>query len=232
MTNDTQRHLLLTVLGLNPRRARYELNGLEAEADLAPVALLELLPEKERPGRVMALCTPQARTRTGQALTKALRGRYPTELVDIPTGDYQADINVFLKAVTEAVTVDHVKDVDLTVDITHGYRHFSFLTYISMLYLSELRGVRVRHVYYGMYRHDSASPAPFFDLRPLLDLPRWVYALRVLNVTGSALPLTQLLRDNQKRDVSKQIASEFEHLSEAYLMGLPLELGRHAGIIE
>ena len=51
-------HVLLTVLGLAPRPARYVLGDREAEARLAPVALLDLLPPADRPGRVVAFCTP------------------------------------------------------------------------------------------------------------------------------------------------------------------------------
>ena len=53
-------HVLLTVLGLAPRPARYVLGDREAEARLAPVALLDLLPPADRPGRVVAFCTPEA----------------------------------------------------------------------------------------------------------------------------------------------------------------------------
>ena len=54
------KHVLLTVLGLAPRPARYLLGDREAEARLAPVALLDLLPPADRPGHVVAFCTPEA----------------------------------------------------------------------------------------------------------------------------------------------------------------------------
>lgn len=45
--NDTDRqpmHILLTVLGINPREACYALGTRKAVAKLAPLALMELLP--------------------------------------------------------------------------------------------------------------------------------------------------------------------------------------------
>ena len=52
-------HLLLTVLGTNPRPTRYALGDKESEARFAPVALLNLLPDPEKPSHVLALCTPE-----------------------------------------------------------------------------------------------------------------------------------------------------------------------------
>ena len=58
MTNPEREHVLLTVLGLDPKVATYDLGGEQAESRLAPVALYELLSEEDRPHRVLALCTP------------------------------------------------------------------------------------------------------------------------------------------------------------------------------
>ena len=40
-----QEHILLTVLGTNPKPARYTLEDRHAHARLAPIALFDLLPE-------------------------------------------------------------------------------------------------------------------------------------------------------------------------------------------
>ena len=79
-------HLLLTVLGTNPREARYVLCGREIQAKLAPIALLSLLPETERPDRVLALCTPEAKQHSWPLLEDALGGRGSIEPVEIPAG--------------------------------------------------------------------------------------------------------------------------------------------------
>ena len=214
-------HLLLTSLGTNPKPACYVLEGRTAEAKLAPIALLDLLPEDERPNRVLALCTPEAKQDSWPLLEDALRGRCPVQLVEVPGGDRQEDVNDYLATVTDAIP----GDVDLTVDVTHGFRHFSFLTYFAVLYLAALRGVRVRGAYYGMLNWDA--PSPFLDLRPILELPRWVYALEVLRDTGSALSMAELLRDGSQNPPADIIA-DLSGLSRAYLSGLPLELGLQA----
>ena len=171
---------MLTLLGVNPRSAQYVLNdGEPFETKLAPVALLELLPESDRPDRVIALCTSDAKKCTWPILEEELAGQYNLEAVDAPDGNFQEDVDKFLQAITAAIP--DREGVELTVDLTHGFRHFSFLTYVAVLYLNALRNVSVRGVYYGMLNPNA--PSPFLDLRPLLELPRWVHALNALDET-------------------------------------------------
>jgi len=217
-------HLMLTVLGTNPQPARYVLDGCEYTCVLAPVALLKLLPETERPEQVLAVCTPEAKKETWPKLQKELPDQYQAELVEIPSGGKPDDINEFLKKVTGVIP----ENVELTVDITHGFRHFSFLTHTAVLYMAALRGIRVRGAYYGMLNRNA--PSPFLNLRPLLELPRWTHALEVLRETGSALPLASLLGAVPwgNSQFPNQLSGQLKDLSEAYLSGLPLELGEKA----
>ena len=215
-------HLLLSVLGTYSKPARYSLEGREVEARLAPAALLELLPEENRPDRVLALCTSEAERDSLPVLEDVLGDRFPVEVVQVSAGDTQQDVDTFLEDVVGAVD----QGVGLTVDVTHGFRHFSFLTYFAVLYLAALRGVKIHGAYYGML--NPAGPSPFLDLRPLLDLPRWVYALEVLRDTGSALPMASNLLDGPDGQPARDSARDLGHFSEAYLSALPLELGWQA----
>ena len=202
--------------------ARYELGDQQAEARLAPLALLDSLPDAEKPDRVVALCTREAKRESWPLLKQAITSRCVVEPVDVPAGHAQEDIDIFLARVALAIPGD--REVDLTVDVTHGYRHFSFLTYTAVLYLTALRGVRVRGAYYGLLRGDQVSP--FLDLRPLLALPRWFHALQVLRETGSASPIAALLGDGPQSPSARSISRDLSLISEAYLSGLPIELGQ------
>ena len=242
-TGRRRRHLLLTVLGASPRAARYCLGEHTVEAQMAPAALFELLPPTRRPDRLLALCTARAKKESWPLLEQVLRDRCELEVIDVPDGETQADVGEYLMRVADAVP----NDVELTVDVTHGYRHFSFLTYVAVLYLSALRGVQVRGAYYGLLRsggpsqpHKGAQPSaarpvapdtlsPFLDLRPLLELPRWLHALETLRETGSTIPLADALRADPESQSARKVSGELSRLSEAYLSGLPLELGREAG---
>lgn len=241
---EKRKHLLLTVLGTAPKPARYAMGDRRAEARLAPVALMELLPPEDRPDHVLALCTAQAMDGSWPLLEQALGAGCSKTAVEVPAGETQTDVDSYLSKVTTAIT----GNVDLTVDVTHGYRHFSFLTYVAVLYLAALRRVSVRGAYYGLLRPDpsgvnqdrsetsSSSPegavarnvteATFLDLRPLLALPRWLHALQVLGDTGSTTPMAEVLCDGPRSQPAGRIARELSRISEGYLSGLPVELGR------
>ena len=240
-TEHRRRHLLLTVLGASPRAARYGLGEREVEAQLAPAALFELLPSEQRPDLLLALCTARAKKESWPLLEQALRDQCPLEVIDVPDGETQEDVGGYLMRVADAVP----NNVELTVDVTHGYRHFSFLTYVAVLYLAALRGVRIRGAYYGLLRASAPPPgklpnasatrpvaphplSPFLDLRPLLELPRWLHALETLRETGSTVPLADALRAGPQSQSTRKVSDELSRLSEAYLSGLPLELGREA----
>lgn len=235
-------HLLLTVLGANPRAARYGIGQRVVEAQLAPAALFDLLPPDERPDSVLALCTARAKKESWPPLERLLRDRCELQVIDVPDGETQEDVGEYLTRVANAVP----NDVELTVDVTHGYRHFSFLTYVAVLYLAALRRVRVRGAYYGLLRSAVPAPgqtpnaaatppkgphpiSPFLDLRPLLQLPRWLHALETLRDTGSTVSLADALRTGPQSQSMRKVSDELSRLSEAYLSGLPLELGHKAG---
>lgn len=215
-------HVLLTGLGTSHEEATYSLGDRLWVAQFAPAALLELLPPSERPRRVVVLCTAEAESRSFPMLADALGSGQSVERVRIPDGNQQEDIDTSLAAVADAIP----QGAEITVDVTHGPRSFSFLMYAAVLYMAALRNVRVRGAYYAML--SRSGPSPFLDLRPLLDLPRWVYALRVLEETGSTRPLAKMFEDGPG---GTHIARDFDDLGSAYLSGLPLELGRTAARI-
>lgn len=186
---------------------------------MAPVALFNLLPDAQRPDRIFAICTPEAKSDSWPLLERELGGRCKVGRIDVGGGESSDDVAAFLSNVSSSVA----DDVELTVDVTHGFRHFSFLTYIAVLYLNALRSVRVRGAYYGLLKQDR--PSPFLDLRPLLSLPNWIHALRVLSETGSAIPMANLLTGPKARD---PLVHGLSNLSEALLSGLPIELGMQA----
>ena len=55
-----------------------------------------------------------------------------------------------------------------------------------------------------------------------------MYALQALRDTGSSLPIARNLREGSNRQPARDNARDLEHLSEAFLSALPLELGWQA----
>ncbi|GEM_PF-3052914 len=186
---------LVTLLGQRPQCASYVLGGREApgKPPSAGAALFELLGGAGAFDRVVAVVTEEVRD------SFALLGDFFRQrgvaafeaVVGVQTDDFIRD---FLGAFDSTA----VGDIELTVDLTHGYRHFAVLGYVSLMYLAELRpGVSVRGCYYGKMGkdkdEDGRNRVEFLDLAPLVRAPDWLYATRSLRQRADAGPLAAML---------------------------------------
>ena len=120
-----------------------------------------------------------------------------------------------------------------------------------MLYLTSLRGVKIRGAYYGMIEGTlQDAPKPIIDLQPLLELPEWFHAVRMFRDYGTTNPIADRLQpladtlnqetrrlfkvgdkeagkehSEQLKQVKHSIGSLEKHAF-AYESALPLELGK------
>jgi hypothetical protein len=215
--------LLVTALGIGPKLARYTLDGRSVDAVLAPLALVQLLPDYRRPSRILALCTTEARAQSWPILERGLAGSgIDGAIVEI--GADPTDVTSFLGVVTAAIPAESAPQ-GLMIDATHGFRHYAVLTYLAVQYLSALRGIDLRNAFYGLRRPLDQGPSPFLDLRALLVLPEWIHALRVFGDAGDASNLARLIEGGGDQ-AARAMAKELRQISEAREAGLPLELGQ------
>lgn len=225
------KRVLLTILGVNPKAAEYALGEERQNARLAPVALFGLLPPAKRPQIVIALCTEQARLETLPELEEALSGKAEVLFAGIPSGDDAQTLDSFLGVMIAAC--ERYPESVVTIDVTHGPRHFSFLMYTGAIYLATLGRLTVEAIYYARFAVPPQSISPFIDLRPLLELPRWIHALETLRETGSAKVVATLLRGHPAAATpgaeGTAIAKLINLVSDAHEAGLPIELGRAIG---
>ncbi len=201
----------------------YELKGRAHQARLAPIALLAL--EGKPFQQVIALCTSEA---AKESLPLLERHASPVSVicVDIPGGVSSPNIGKFLDALTGSVP----HGCALVVDITHGFRHLSFLTFLGALYSSTLGRSEVEAAYYALQR-DPPERSPFVDLAPLLELTGFLYAVRALREQGDPQPLAEELgRTSADQGRTRNLVRVLTSISHAYASALPLELGRHAGL--
>ena len=227
-------HTLLTVLGLLQRHRQdasrivtyeYELAGQVQEAPLAPAALWHLLgPESQRPTKILAFCTPKAKAETYPELQKALGGQpYGLEVdsVAIPSRDPRTDVGAFLDTFAQAVP----QAGTLTIEITHGFRHYALLMLLGAFYVDALRPeLEIDNIYYALLQSPPAR-SPYIDLKQLLDFFKWIYAANTFRDTGSALPMVELIRKASGPGETADMTRNLRHLSRAVADALPLELG-------
>jgi CRISPR-associated Csx2 family protein len=216
--------LLVTVLGTNPKSARYTLDGRYADAVLAPLALVKLVPEAHRPDRVLALCTDEAREQSWPLLERGLTGSGIQPASVSIRANMRTDSGLFLKAVAESIPPEDAPTA-LMFDVTHGFRHLALLTLLAVQYISALRHNPLLGAYYGMWQPIDEGASPFLDLQPLLTLPEWIHAVRVFDESGDASLLAALIGSGDGQG-ARGTAKHLRQVAEARVAGLPIELGR------
>ena len=252
-TPTNQPHILLTSLGtrLFDAPTDYELDGKSASALLTPLALVQLLAPSQRPNRVVAMVTPGAKSTTWPVFEKEICSilKFKPGSVSIPDGRSSDEIRKIIEKVAQKVP----EGAELTLDVTQGFRHFPFIFYALVLYLTSLRGVKIRGAYYGMvegFEFTDPTPRPIVDLQPLLELPEWFHAVRMFRDYGTTEPMSKLIKPladelgeeagqlyragNKeagalKRDQAKDVKNAVDSLEKyafAYESALPLELGK------
>ena len=240
-------HILLTSLGTRAIETTYQWGGRTAAAPLTPLALVQLLDLSERPNRVVAMVTEGARDETWEPFKNGICKTldFEPQLISIPDGSNSEEIRQILEKVAQEIP----EGAELTLDVTQGMRHFPFIFYALVLYLTSLRGVKVRGAYYGMIEGTSQNK-PIIDLQPLLALPEWFHAVRVFRDQGTTSAMAQLLEplaEKLKQETGvlfksgdksaglkcsvqrKQVEDAVEFLEKhafAYESALPLELGK------
>ena len=186
-------HILLTSLGTRNTEFIYQWDGKTATAELTPLALMQLLDPAERPKRVIAMVSDGASTTTWPVFEKGICGTlgFKPESVSIPDGRNSDEIRQIIESVARCVP----EGAELTLDVTQGFRHFPFIFYALVLYLTSLRGVKIRGAYYGLTDGSAPNtPKPIIDLQPLLELPEWFHAVRMFRDQGTTEPIAQLLK--------------------------------------
>ncbi len=249
-------HILLTSLGTNlfDTPTEYEWDGKKAKAYLTPLGLLQLLAPSEQPNRVIVLLTESAKNKTWSTFQKGICKilNIEPEVVEIPNGSCSEEIRSILESVAKCIP----ENAELTLDVTQGMRHFPFIFYALTLYLTSLRGVKIRGAYYGMFEAPSDTK-PIVDLQPLLELPEWFHAVRMFRDQGTTKPIAgllqpladmlnkqtgQLFKDGKKEE-GKTLSAQttqvktsvdwLERYAFAYESALPLELEKASkGLID
>lgn len=225
--------ILLTALGTNPRPTTYSLDGQQTTGEHAPLALIKLLDEEHRPGRIITLLTPEARKSTWPNFSEACKKLVSqVEHLDIPDGNSIEEIQELLQIMAKAIP----EKCELMLDLTHGFRHVPFVLYALALYLSSFRGVVITSAWYGKTEGiPKDDPKPLIRIDSLLELPKWLYAVRLFQDTGATRALSQrfgtleaALPKGRERGPARNAMKALTGFSLAYEEGMPLELGLEA----
>jgi hypothetical protein len=196
------------------KETRYELNKKYADSLFSCFAIWNLLPEDNRPDKILFLLTPRAKESAYSKIVMVAEDHgIEIGFIKLPSEEVVDDSAEFLRLVANAIP----QGSQLTIDVTQGLRHHAFLFYALAVYLGEFRETEILGAWYCRYETGTESK-PFIDLMPVLDLYRWFHALGVLRETGSLNALSKLVNCKNKRN-------PFEMFSSLFLTGMPIEAG-------
>lgn len=210
-------HWLLSGLGLHLREASYTLDGRQVVGTISATALARLLPEAHRPAHLLVLSSAAAWTRHEakvRAEAEALGMAVHVDAVAEDDPD-EADAARLVARVLDRLPVG----CRLTLDLTGGERPPSLALYAAASLLAALGEAELAGAWYARFRGDQ--PAPFLRQDPVVAMPAWVHAARVLVDQGSATALADLAAAHTDEHLPRQL----RELGLAHDGVLPLELG-------
>lgn len=115
----------------------------------------------------------------------------PVELVIIPYGQSMDEQIQIMEIIAQ-----HVPDkTEVTLDVTHGFRHLPMLGLIAAQYLERLKKVTIQSIYYGMFDPDLGVGS-VYDLKGLLQLNAWVFALSQFDKDGDYSVFSEPLKND------------------------------------
>lgn len=230
-----QKHILLTSLGINqPCQTIYELKDAQVKGLFSALALWALTAEDRRSDEIWFLMTPETLERWQQIQEEAQQLGASVQKLEIAGNEEPNDVFSFLNRVANEIP----KGSRLTLDVTQGLRHHAFLFYALALYISAFREVLIDSAWYCRWEisRDEDAPRPFIDLKPVLELAQWFYAVRMFQETGFSKALAarfdalkNALPQDHSRGPAANMTEALRDFSHHYESGLPLELGLAAG---
>ncbi len=217
-------HILITVLNNNPREAKYSLNEKTFNSTISTIALVELLPEDEKPDTVIAVCTEEAKNETYNTLKAALKGKCKVSSIEYKNERNEECNDEFLIEFTEKIPSRG--DIVLSLDLTHGFRSLPILIYFSAQLLNSLRDIEIRNLYYAAWE-PNVEITPIISMKRILELQSWAHAVEMFRKARDMRELIELIQTEDSVISSKksEVKDNLENILFAYQSGLPVELG-------
>ncbi len=175
----------LSFLGTgNYRPTTYVLGEKRCSTHLFPVAMKSFF----NPERLLVVMTREAEDKYGKELEEVCS----YQPVRIPSGKNENELWAMFSEIASAIS----ENVDMVIDITHGFRSQPMFALAAAVYLQAVKEVKVQGLYYGAFeaKDTESNETPVFDMTPVLHLMAWSSATESYG-RGDAAPLKQLLDD-------------------------------------
>lgn len=104
------------------------------------------------------------------------------------------------------VIAKNVPEGVVNFDLTHGFRHFGMIGFLSAFMLARVRGLEVKNLWYGALDMTKDGITPVLRLDGLDRVRQWLDALNRFDATGDYRVFGSLLtKDGVKTDTAKHL---------------------------
>lgn len=110
----------------------------------------------------------------------------------IPFGRNEKEQLAVLKTMASWVEVGDT----VSLDVTHGFRHLPMLSFLSALYLEQVKRAKIEGLYYGAAEMIQGGITPVLRLDGLLKIARWINAFHAFDHSGDYALLVPMLSDS------------------------------------
>ena len=97
---------------------------------------------------------------------------------------------------------------NIVLDITHGFRHLPMLALVAARYLTHVRRVSVKDVYYGALEMTQDGQTPVLNLGGMLQMLDWVEALAVYDKSSDYGVFSGLLQADGMQPTRAQMLAQ------------------------
>ena len=97
---------------------------------------------------------------------------------------------------------------NIVLDITHGFRHLPMLALVAARYLTHVRQVSVKDVYYGALEMTQDGQTSVLNLGGMLQMLDWVEALAVYDKSGDYGVFSGLLQADGMQPTRAQMLAQ------------------------
>lgn len=102
---------------------------------------------------------------------------------------------------------------EIILDFTYGFRSQPVLAIAALIYLKELKNIKIKNVIYGAFEAKENEVVPVFDMVSFIELIDWSYAVRDFLKYGKSSEINKLLRDIQKFTHTIDVGNKAKGLS-------------------
>lgn len=122
----------------------------------------------------------------------------------IPFGRNEREQMDILTIMAEAVA----KDDEVSMDLTHGFRHLPMLGFLSAMFLKEVKRAHVKGLYYGAADMQENGETPVVALDGLLNLADWIGAVGRYDQGGDYGVFAHLLQRERETGTQSKLLEE------------------------